>query len=155
MRGEQAIFNLEIKKKSGLTINPDIHHSKVFSSGQFVFTMVKKISQIPQNIGGGGGDTSIKNLFLVVLHDDMDPGADGLVDQLQREQCVGGYCSGSTHSYLKTCKFQPQSLHTLFFSEITKFYRVHGTAAFRHNVLKLLSTGSNLIYMIGSIAHTK
>ena len=33
MRGEQAIFNLEIKKKSGLRINPDIHHSKVFSSG--------------------------------------------------------------------------------------------------------------------------
>ena len=33
MRGEQAIFNLEIKKKSGLGINPDIHHSKVFSSG--------------------------------------------------------------------------------------------------------------------------
>ena len=35
MRGEQAIFNLEIKKKSGLSINPDIHHSKVFSSGLF------------------------------------------------------------------------------------------------------------------------
>ena len=33
MRGEQAIFNLEIKKKSGLSINPDIQHSKVFSSG--------------------------------------------------------------------------------------------------------------------------
>ena len=33
MREEQAIFNLEIKKKSGLSINPDIHHSKVFSSG--------------------------------------------------------------------------------------------------------------------------
>ena len=32
MRGGQAIFNLEIKKKSGLSINPDIHHSKVFSS---------------------------------------------------------------------------------------------------------------------------
>ena len=32
MIGEQAIFNLEIKKKSGLSINPDIHHSKVFSS---------------------------------------------------------------------------------------------------------------------------
>ena len=32
MRGEQALFNLEIKK-SGLSINPDIHHSKVFSSG--------------------------------------------------------------------------------------------------------------------------
>ena len=34
MRGEQAMFNLEIKKKSGLSINPDIHHSKVFSSDQ-------------------------------------------------------------------------------------------------------------------------
>ena len=32
-RGEQAIFNLEIKKKSGLSHNPDIHLSKVFSSG--------------------------------------------------------------------------------------------------------------------------
>ena len=32
MSGEQAIFNLEIKKKSGLSPNPDIHHSKVFSS---------------------------------------------------------------------------------------------------------------------------
>ena len=27
-----SIFNLEIKKKSGLSINPDIHYSKVFSS---------------------------------------------------------------------------------------------------------------------------
>ena len=34
MSGEQAIFNLEIKKKSGLSLNPDIHHSKVFSSGK-------------------------------------------------------------------------------------------------------------------------
>ena len=34
MRGEQAIFNHEIKKKSGLSINPDIHHSKVFSFDQ-------------------------------------------------------------------------------------------------------------------------
>jgi len=32
MRGEQAIFYLKIKKKSGLSINPDIHYSKVFSS---------------------------------------------------------------------------------------------------------------------------
>ena len=32
MSGEQAIFNLQIKKKSGLSLNPDIHHSKVFSS---------------------------------------------------------------------------------------------------------------------------
>ena len=39
MRGEQALFNLEIRKKRGLSINPDIHHSKVFSS---VF-QIKKI----------------------------------------------------------------------------------------------------------------
>ena len=32
MKGEQAIFNLQIKKKSGLSLNPDIHHYKVFSS---------------------------------------------------------------------------------------------------------------------------
>ena len=32
MRGEQAIFNLDIMKKSGLSLNPDFHHSKVFSS---------------------------------------------------------------------------------------------------------------------------
>ena len=37
MSGEQAIFNLQIKKKSGLSINPDIHHSKVFSSALFEF----------------------------------------------------------------------------------------------------------------------
>ena len=45
MRGEQAIFNLEIKKKSGLSINPDIHHSKVFS---FVHSKVwsRKLLQI-------------------------------------------------------------------------------------------------------------
>ena len=33
--GEQAIFKLDIKKKSGLSLNPDIHRSKVFSSGGF------------------------------------------------------------------------------------------------------------------------
>ena len=32
MRGEQALFNLQIKKKSGSSINPDIHYSKVPSS---------------------------------------------------------------------------------------------------------------------------
>ena len=31
-RGEQALFNLEIKKKSGSSINPYIDHSKVPSS---------------------------------------------------------------------------------------------------------------------------
>ena len=37
MRGEQALFIIEIKKKSGLSINPDIHHSKVFSSDQLFY----------------------------------------------------------------------------------------------------------------------
>ena len=32
MRGEQVIFNLDIMKKRGLSLNPDIHHSKVPSS---------------------------------------------------------------------------------------------------------------------------
>ena len=36
MRGEQAIFNLDIKKKSGLRINHDIHHSKVFGFGKVI-----------------------------------------------------------------------------------------------------------------------
>ena len=31
-RREQELFNLEIKKKSGSSINPDMHHSKVPSS---------------------------------------------------------------------------------------------------------------------------
>ena len=43
MRGEQALFNLEIKKKSGLSINPDIHHSKVFSSDQSMYTELKTL----------------------------------------------------------------------------------------------------------------
>ena len=34
-RGEQILFNLEIKKKSGSSFNPDIHHSKVPSFGSF------------------------------------------------------------------------------------------------------------------------
>ena len=34
MSGEQALYNLEIKKKSGLNLNPNTHHSKVFSSGK-------------------------------------------------------------------------------------------------------------------------
>ena len=46
MRGEQAIFNLEIKKKSGLSINPDIHHSKVFSSDPIII-----IDPFPQCLG--------------------------------------------------------------------------------------------------------
>ena len=29
IRGEQALFNLEIKNKSGSSINPHMHHSKV------------------------------------------------------------------------------------------------------------------------------
>ena len=41
MRGEQAIFNLEIKKKSGLSFIPDIHHSKVFSSVPLISNLVE------------------------------------------------------------------------------------------------------------------
>ena len=44
MRGEQAIFNLEIKKKSGLSLNPDIHHSKVFSLGRVKIAETKIFS---------------------------------------------------------------------------------------------------------------
>ena len=36
MSGEQAIFHLQIKKKSGLNLNPNILHSKVFSSQMYV-----------------------------------------------------------------------------------------------------------------------
>ena len=39
MSGEQAIFNLEIKKKSGFSLNPDIHHSKGFSSEQLIILL--------------------------------------------------------------------------------------------------------------------
>ena len=52
MRGEQAIFNLEIKKKSGLSINPYIHHSKVFSSGlsdKLINRRCDDLSEIIQN----------------------------------------------------------------------------------------------------------
>ena len=44
MRGEQAIFNLEIKKKSVLSINPDFHHSKVFSSGHSKYSTAISVS---------------------------------------------------------------------------------------------------------------
>jgi len=49
MRGEQAIFNLEIKKKSGLSINPDIHHSKVFSSAPII-QIVKELCILKINL---------------------------------------------------------------------------------------------------------
>ena len=41
MSGEQAIFNLQIKKKSELSLNPDIHHSKVFSSDRITNLEIK------------------------------------------------------------------------------------------------------------------
>ena len=50
MREEQAIFNLEIKKKSGLTINPDIHHSKVFSSGFIIDLWSFHIDSMPSTL---------------------------------------------------------------------------------------------------------
>ena len=36
-RGEQAVFNLEIKKKSESSNDLDIHHSKVFGSDLKIF----------------------------------------------------------------------------------------------------------------------
>ena len=47
MRGEQTIFTLEIKKKSGLSINPDIHYSKVFSS--VLIKQSEKLSEGPSS----------------------------------------------------------------------------------------------------------
>ena len=49
MRGEQAIFNLEIKKKSGLSINPDIRNSKAFSSGYIPYQ--ENISRLYSRFG--------------------------------------------------------------------------------------------------------
>ena len=46
MREEQAIFILEIKKKSGLSINPDIHHSKVFNSGCINLSLWKRLNSL-------------------------------------------------------------------------------------------------------------
>ena len=50
MRGEQALFNLKIKKKSGLDINPDIHHSKVFSSSYQWIKFILILHFHPYNI---------------------------------------------------------------------------------------------------------
>ena len=50
MRGEQAIFNLEVKKKSGSSINPDIHHSKVPSSDITQFQLVQITSWVISTI---------------------------------------------------------------------------------------------------------
>ena len=36
----QDYVNLEIKKKSGLSLNPDIYHSKVPGSGEVIFLLV-------------------------------------------------------------------------------------------------------------------
>ena len=60
MRGEQAIFNLEIKKKSGLSINPDIHHSKVFSSDLFKRPMASLLQGWPWR--GEGADQKLTNM---------------------------------------------------------------------------------------------
>jgi len=67
MRGEQAIFNLEIKKKSGLSINPDIHHSKVSSSGQFSL-------QIRPSVQGYRCESCIVNfVWSVTWNNDYSP----------------------------------------------------------------------------------
>ena len=61
---EQAIFNLEIKKKSGLSINPDIHHSKVFSS-EFVTIPQTNIEKL-QGHKAAPVDFHEFNLFLLL-----------------------------------------------------------------------------------------
>jgi len=46
-RGELALFNLEIKKKSGSSIDLDIHYSKVYSSEQsLLFKKFQKMNNI-------------------------------------------------------------------------------------------------------------
>ena len=50
-RREQALFNLEIKRKSGSSINPDIHRSKVPSSDwtgcvQYLYTIEHAVENI-------------------------------------------------------------------------------------------------------------
>ena len=44
IKREQALFNLEIKRKSGPSINPDIHHSKVPSSELITVAKLSKKS---------------------------------------------------------------------------------------------------------------
>ena len=71
MRGEQAIFNLEIKKKSRLSIKPDIHHSKVFSSGDLI-SFIKLLVQ--RLILNGTHETNIwtKNGWIPVFYLKID-----------------------------------------------------------------------------------
>ena len=42
----QDYVNLEIKEKSGLSLNPDIHHLKVPSSGKFIFYTIFQFVKI-------------------------------------------------------------------------------------------------------------
>jgi len=66
MSGEQAIFNLEIKKKSGLSLNPDIHHSKVFSSDEIKLIWCSKVFIIFPRNSLMSWDRKYSNLVLVV-----------------------------------------------------------------------------------------
>ena len=68
MRGEQAIFNLEIKKKSGLSINPDIHHSKVFSLGKSIFFMSYTVFRA---VNKGGALLPVGNRKLLLTRLDL------------------------------------------------------------------------------------
>ena len=43
MSGEKAIFNLEIKKKNGSSIYPDINHSKVSSSDVILYLIEDEV----------------------------------------------------------------------------------------------------------------
>ena len=46
MRGEQAIFNLEIKKKSGLSINPDrLINLEIYNKQYLIWRLRKREDQ--------------------------------------------------------------------------------------------------------------
>ena len=66
MRGEQAIFNLEIKKKRGSSISPDIHHSKVPSSGCLQVKWLGRLECTELLIGNITPEVQLKLIFLEI-----------------------------------------------------------------------------------------
>ena len=58
-RGEQALFNLEIKKKSGFILNPDIHLLKVPSAEHF--SICKDFGTLFKMEPCEGSDQSLRN----------------------------------------------------------------------------------------------
>ena len=67
--GEQAIFNLDIEKKFGLSINPDIHHSKVFSSGYIsIYKNIQNTFRIYNYIQGYSICRDIQYTFILYIY---------------------------------------------------------------------------------------